>query len=70
MTHLKCTGLFVHVQARLAMININSQEVLEKSAPPTAEIRVGRKKNSVQPLPVWKTSRVAARLESSRLRLS
>lgn len=45
MTHLKCTDLFVHVQTHLAMINIHFQDVLEKSAAPTAEtvIRVGRK---------------------------
>lgn len=71
MTNLKCTGLSVHVQTHLTMIKINSQKIVGKSALETAEtvITVGCEA-SVQPSPVWKTSSVAARLESSRLRLS
>lgn len=82
MTHLKDTGSSVCVKKtktktktqknpHLAMININSQEVLYKSAFPAADtvIRVGSRA-LVRPSPAWKSHRVAARLESSRLRLS
>lgn len=44
MSHLKCTAMFAHVQAHLAMINIDSK-FGKNYALPTAEamIRVGRK---------------------------
>lgn len=38
MTHLKFTGLSVHVQTHLAMNSISSQLVLEKSGLPTEEL--------------------------------
>lgn len=43
MTHLKCTCPSVYVQTHLAMININFQAALDKSAPPTSEAVIREK---------------------------
>lgn len=43
MTHLKCTRPSVYVQTHLAMININFQAALDKSAPPTSEAVIREK---------------------------
>lgn len=43
MTHLKCTRPAVYVQTHLAMININFQAALDKSAPPTSEAVIREK---------------------------
>lgn len=57
-THLKRTHSSVYVQTHLAMININFQAALDKSAPPTAEAVIRER---------WKSSRATVVCAENKL---
>lgn len=59
-THLKPTCLPVYVQTHLAMININFQAALDKSAPPTAEAVIRERWKSSCTNVIWAENKLGS----------